>query len=72
MFNWKEVPKADNGFVNYPAIKSRQVRKMVAKAERVKLEEEAKARRKWEPTESNLTRLEKITLHLQRLDRMFT
>ena len=71
MFDWKIVPKTEQGFVKYDVIRSMQVRIMVAKAERVKLLEELKARQQWQETQENLGRLKNIQVHLKYLDSLF-
>ena len=70
-FKWNEVPSDDKGFVDYYLIPSMDVRLMIARAEKIKLEHELKARQQWQLLLPNQRRKENITYRLALLEREF-
>ncbi|WP_066017249.1 hypothetical protein [Endozoicomonas atrinae] len=70
-FDWKQIPRNRDGFVNYSLIPSMPVRRMIARAEVIKLTEDLKARRQWQPSDLNQRRIRLIEAHLLKLERAY-
>ena len=67
-FKWEQIPKTRKGFVNYMAIPSPIVRRMVADAEIKKLQEEYSARIQWIEQPENENRIKHIERQLNHIE----